>query len=132
MSAPTGRRPQHFVAVSDAAVNKTYDIAMLCAMGAQSALDVATRHGAYFVGALDDIGTLEIGKLADLVVLNSNPLDDIRNKLEIDTVMHGGILRDGDTLDEVWPLNMPFGPVPWENVNIYGGDNRPTDHHQPN
>lgn len=100
------------------------------AMGAHGALDVATRHGAYFVGALDDIGTLEVGKLADLVVLNSNPLDDIRNTLDIDHVMQGGIMRNGDTLDEVWPLSKPFGPVPWENTDIYRGDNRPTDFHQ--
>ena len=100
------------------------------AMGPHGALDVATRHGAYFVGALDDIGTLEVGKLGDLVVLNSNPLEDIRNTLDIDTVMQGGVLRDGDTLDEVWPMNKPFGPVPWTNEDIYRGDNRPTDYHQ--
>lgn len=100
------------------------------AMGAHGALEVATRHGAYFLGALDDIGTLEVGKLADLVVLNSNPLENIRNTLDIGHVMQGGVLRDADTLDEVWPNNKPFGPRPWDNLDIYRNDNRPVDYHE--
>ncbi|WP_262694195.1 amidohydrolase family protein [Kordiimonas aquimaris] len=99
------------------------------AMGAHGALEVATRHGAYFLGALDDIGTLEVGKLADIVVLNSNPLDNIRNTLDIEHVMQGGIMRDADTLDEVWPNNKPFGARPWDNPDIYRNDNRPVDYH---
>lgn len=99
------------------------------AMGAHGALDVATRQGAYFLGASDDIGTLEVGKLADIVVLNSNPLDNIRNTLDIGHVMQGGILRDADTLDEVWPANKPFGTRPWDNPDIYRNDNRPVDYH---
>lgn len=95
------------------------------AMGPHAALEVATRHGAYFLGALDDIGTLEVGKLADLVVLNSNPLDDIHNTLDIGHVMQGGILYNADTLDEVWPTARPFGPRPWDNEEIYRGDDRP-------
>ncbi len=94
------------------------------AMGAHAALEVATRHGAYFLGALDDIGTLEVGKLADIVVLRSNPLDDIRNTLDIDHVMQGGVLYDADTLDEVWPTAKAFGPRPWDTPDIYRGDDR--------
>ncbi len=99
------------------------------AMGPHAALDVATRHGAHFLGASDDIGSLEVGKLADMVVLKSNPLDDIRNTLDISQVMQGGVLRDGETLDEVWPTSKPFGPKPWNNPDIYRGDDRKTDHH---
>ena len=99
------------------------------AMGPHAALDVATRHGAHFVGASEDIGSLEVGKLADLVVLRSNPLDDIRNTLDIGQVMQGGVLRDGETLDEVWPTSKPFGPKPWDNPDIYRGDDRKTNHH---
>ncbi len=97
------------------------------AMGPHAALEVATRHGAYFLGAIDDIGTLEIGKLADLVVLRSNPLEDIRNTLDIVHVMQGGVLYDAETLDEVWPTNTPFGPRPWDNQEIYRGDDRPVN-----
>lgn len=99
------------------------------AMGAHAALDVATRHGAHFLGASEDIGTLEVGKLGDLVVLRSNPLDDIRNTLDIGHVMQGGVLRDAETLDEIWPTTKPFGPKPWDNPDIYRGDDRKTDHH---
>lgn len=101
------------------------------AMGPYAALDVATRHGAYFLGALNDIGTLEVGKLADIVVLRSNPLDDIRNTLDIGHVMQGGILYDAESLDEVWPTSKPFGPRPWDNPEIYRGDDRPVDAVQP-
>lgn len=97
------------------------------AMGAHAALEVATRHGAYFLGALEDIGTLEVGKLADLVVLRSNPLEDIRNTLDIGQVMQGGVLFDAETLDEVWPTAKAFGPRPWDNPEIYRGDNREID-----
>jgi len=62
---------------------------------------------------LDDLGTLESGKLADLLVLNSNPLDDIRNTADIQYVMQGGILYEADTLDEVWPEQRAYGSYPW-------------------
>ncbi len=45
--------------------------------------------------------------LADLVVLNSNPLDDLRNSADIQYVMKGGALYDGDTLNQVWPESIP-------------------------
>jgi imidazolonepropionase-like amidohydrolase len=45
-----------------------------------------------------------VGKIADLIVLNKNPLDDIHNSREIRYVMKDGILYEGDTLDEIWPV----------------------------
>jgi imidazolonepropionase-like amidohydrolase len=42
------------------------------------------------LGFLDDLGTVEPGKLADLIVLNANPLDDIRNSNTIAMVMKNG------------------------------------------
>lgn len=100
------------------------------AMGPHGALDVASRHGAYFLGALDDLGTLEEGKLADILVLASNPLDDIRNTLDLDYVMKGGLLYEADTLDQVWPRAVPFGPYYWVDEDIYRDDTRPTDYHE--
>lgn len=99
------------------------------AMGPHAALDVATRQGAHFLGASDDIGSLEVDKLADIMVLNSNPLEDIRNTLDIVYVMQGGILHDAVTLDEVWPTKKPFGPKPWDTPEIYRGDDRAVDFH---
>lgn len=46
-------------------------------MGAMAAIVSATRINADMVGLADQIGTLEIGKRADLIVLDGNPLEDI-------------------------------------------------------
>jgi len=53
------------------------------------AIDAATRRAAMFLGA-EDLGTLEPGKWADLVVLDANPLTDIRNSRKIRTVYIAG------------------------------------------
>jgi Tol biopolymer transport system component len=68
------------------------------------ALQAATIIGAEAIGIQKDIGSLEVGKIADLIVLNKNPLDDIHNSREVRYVMKDGILYDGDTLDEIWPV----------------------------
>jgi imidazolonepropionase-like amidohydrolase len=71
------------------------------ALGPMGALEVATVHGAHFLGATKDLGSVSAGKLADLVVLNSNPLENIRNTQDIRWVMKAGVLYDGMTLEEV-------------------------------
>lgn len=68
-------------------------------------LRAATRHGAEMIGVAEDVGSIEVGKLADLVVLNSNPLDDIRATADIRYVVLGGVVRDAETLNEIWPEN---------------------------
>ncbi len=97
------------------------------ALGAMGALELATVHGARFLGAEADLGSIEVGKLADLVVLNANPLDDIRNTLDIRYVMQGGVLYDDDTLDEIWPEQTPYGPYWWVNEDALRMDDRPVD-----
>jgi Tol biopolymer transport system component len=67
------------------------------------ALRAATRHGAEMIGVAGDVGTVEAGKLADLVVLTADPRADIRHTAAIELVMKNGELFDGDTLDQVWP-----------------------------
>lgn len=66
-------------------------------------LRVATIHGAEAIGLHKDLGSLEPGKLADLVVLERNPLEEIRNTNTVRYVMKNGRLYDGNTLDEIWP-----------------------------
>lgn len=94
------------------------------AMGPMGALELASKHGAYFLGASEDLGTIAEGKLADVIVLNSNPLDDIRNTLDMRWVMKEGRLYDAETLDEVWPRARPYGPRPWVNPDALRNDVR--------
>ncbi|MHC4508862.1 MAG: amidohydrolase family protein [Planctomycetota bacterium] len=61
-------------------------------------LRIATQEGAAAVGAEDDLGTIEPGKLADLVLLDANPLDDIKNTQTNWRVIKGGWLYDPDKL----------------------------------
>ena len=63
----------------------------------------ATRNGAEALGMEDELGTLEANKLADLVILNANPLTDIANLNQITQVMVRGNLIDRDPL--VLPSN---------------------------
>ncbi len=77
-----------------------------------NALRSATLMGAQMIGLDQDLGSITAGKLADLVVLNSNPLDDIRNSADIEFVMKGGALYEGDTLNQVWPTQTAL-PDQW-------------------
>lgn len=54
------------------------------------ALQAATRNPAKFLGKLDSLGTIEKGKIADLVLLDANPLEDISNTQRINAVVVNG------------------------------------------
>ena len=86
-------------------------------MSNHDVLRCATIFGAEAIGLGQDLGSLGAGKLADLVVLNANPLDDIRHTNAIHYVMMNGRLYDGDTLDEIYPRQRPMEATSWQ-----GGD----------
>jgi hypothetical protein len=81
-------------------------------MTAHEVLRAATIGSAETIGRQDEIGSIAPGKYADLVILERNPLDDIRNTLAIDAVMKNGRLYDAATLDEIFPERKPL-PEQW-------------------
>lgn len=89
------------------------------ANGNMQALEIASLHGAKFLGMDDDIGSLAVGKLADLMVLNANPLENIRNTANIRYVMKAGTLYDANSLDEIWPKARPYGDNYWYVPSMY-------------
>lgn len=78
------------------------------------ALKVATIHGAKALGLDGDLGSIETGKLADIVVLDKNPLDNIRNTNTLTHVIKNGRVYNADTLDEVWPVAKKAETFHWQ------------------
>lgn len=84
-------------------------------MGGMTPMEVlraATIGSAHVIGRDADFGSLEAGKVADILILDRDPRADIRNSLSIRQVMIGGRLYDAETLDELWPRQRSFGR-PW-------------------
>ncbi|WP_452231406.1 amidohydrolase family protein [Lacinutrix sp. MEBiC02595] len=85
------------------------------------ALKAATIHGADYLGMHADIGSLKQGKLADLIVMEDNPLEDIRNSESIIYTMINGRLYDTETMDEIGNYSKKRTPFYWENNKYNAG-----------
>ncbi len=78
------------------------------------AIRAATLAGAQYIGLDADLGSLEPGKLADLIVLEKSPLDNIQNSESIQYVMKNGRLYDGATMNEIGNHPKHRGTFYWE------------------
>jgi cytosine/adenosine deaminase-related metal-dependent hydrolase len=83
-------------------------------MTPHEALRCATAGGARYLGYDRDLGTIEVGKLADLLLFEQDPLADIRRTESLSHVMLNGRLHDAWTLDEIAPRSRPRGSFWWE------------------
>lgn len=77
-------------------------------MTAMEALRAGTLSGAKYLGLDAQIGSIEAGKLADMVILDANPLENIRNSEKVSMVMKNGVLYN-EALDELWPATRKRG-----------------------
>lgn len=78
------------------------------------ALKTATINGAESLGLDRWIGSLQAGKLADIIVMDSNPLENIYNTETIRYTMINGRLYDADQMNETGNYNKPRGKFYWE------------------
>ena len=77
-------------------------------------LRAATIHGAEYIGMGDDLGSIEVGKLADLIVLEKDPLADIQNSQHVKYTMVNGRLYDTATMNEVGNYDRSRSKFYWE------------------
>jgi hypothetical protein len=83
-------------------------------MSPLEALKASTLNGAEYLGMGKDLGSIQEGKLADLVVLTKNPLNDIQNSDSVEMVMLNGKLYDATTMNEIVTGSAKRLPHWWE------------------
>jgi imidazolonepropionase-like amidohydrolase len=92
-----------------------HELALLVESGLTplEALATATKNPAQYFGVLNQLGTIEAGKVADLVLLDANPLADIHNTQKIRAViMRGRYFNRADLDAQLARAANPLGPPP--------------------
>lgn len=84
------------------------------AMTPMEALRASTIDAADKLGLAPDLGSVEAGKLADLVVLDADPREDIHDSTRIRWVVKNGVVYDGETMKEIWPREGPAPRFFWQ------------------
>ena len=99
------------------------------------AIRAATLWGAEYIGMDKDLGSIEPGKLADLIILDKNPLEDIQHSDDIFSVMMNGRMYDPETMNETGNYSKKRLPFWWEsargagNFNWHGENEGYEEHH---
>ena len=83
-------------------------------MSPMQAMAAATINPANYLGLDNDLGSLAAGKLADMVIMDANPLDNIRNTDKISQIMLNGRLYASDDLREVVTGDKRLKPFWWQ------------------
>jgi len=78
------------------------------------ALKTATILGAKAIGLDTDLGSLEAGKIADILIMEENPLENLRNTNTLKFVIKNGVVYDANTLDEVAPKAKKADVFHWQ------------------
>ena len=107
----------HATMVPGVATRREMQLLVEAGLSPIEAIQAATLWPAQLLGKDDDLGTLEKGKLADLIVLSTNPLQDITAFKDIERVMQGG---------RFLPMGYHYdfaNPIPWPaSNNLYFAD----------
>ncbi len=92
-------------------------------MSQHEALRAVTLDSAHYIGMDHALGSLEVGKLADLAIIDGNPLTNIRDSDKVTHTMVGGRLFDATTMDEIGGRAVEAKDFYWQTA---GGSTRPT------
>lgn len=87
--------------VAGAYVHRELEQLVLAGLTPAQALHAATLAPAEYFGLGGQYGTVANGKVADLVLLGANPLEDIRNTQQIESVIFNGNLYDGNAIEQI-------------------------------
>ena len=93
--------PAWFMLAGFAVHDELQNMVEQCGLDAFDALRTATVNPAKYLNVFSDKGTIEPGKIADLVLLAENPLDNIRNTRKIVSVINHGVIFDAFALQKL-------------------------------
>ena len=83
-------------------------------MSNEQVLKAATIHGAEYIGMEAHLGSIEAGKLADFIVLDNDPTEDLKNMNTVIYTIINGRMYDTETMNEMGNYDKARGKFYWE------------------